>query len=185
MDSERPAAEKTTDLVKVYEWIRTVVERSGKYNRLQKADQDDLVSLAFKDFLGKHRDDSGTGTSCRPVSLAYVRNLVRYTRLSQLRDQQRIQENRKRLVMTNYFNEIEPEPSHEEFAERHKLIMKAFESLHPSDRAILEEKYFNQKTNVEIANLYGMKVDAVRQALSRARSRLKPIISQLVFDDDD
>mgnify|MGYP002626634853 CR=1 FL=1 len=57
-------------------------------------------------------------------------------------------------------------------------LMMAIEKLSEPDQAVLRAKYFEQRTDGEIAELLGIQANSVRSRLMRARNRLKNMIKE-------
>lgn len=56
-------------------------------------------------------------------------------------------------------------------------FQRAWNTLDPQSRRVLELKYFLDESNAEIANILGIKTSSVRMALTRARNKLKDLLN--------
>ena len=70
----------------------------------------------------------------------------------------------------------------DEIAERAETaheVLDAVNSLGEPDSTIIMQKYYYGKSSYEIADMVGMKADAVRKRLSRVLKRLRDVLSDI------
>lgn len=66
-----------------------------------------------------------------------------------------------------------------EKAETGNAVLNAVSSLGEPDSTIIMQKYYYGRNSTDIADMVGMKADAVRKRLSRAMDKLKKILTEI------
>ncbi|MFI6300023.1 SigE family RNA polymerase sigma factor [Nonomuraea sp. NPDC050790] len=151
-----------------------VIDRSGALFRtayLLTGDRhaaEDLVQSALTKTAARHR-----GLRDHAAIEGYVRRTMYHEQVSRWRRRARIVE-----VSTDQWLD-RPRDGHAEAADLRVMIRAALSRLTPRQRAILVLRYFEDKSETEIAHLLGVRVGSVRSQIHRSLERLKKSAPEL------
>jgi len=155
---------KDSELVKLYEQHVSMVYNYAFYRILDRAQAEDITSLVFEKVLRNYaRFDSAKSSIttwimriARNTLIDYYRTHKTYVALDELGSRELVAED----------DDIDIDDSERD-------LRRLLAVLSDSDREIVFLKYFEQKRNVEIAALLGMKAPTVATRLSRSLQAMR------------
>ena len=163
------------DLASVYETYYPLVYNYVFYRLLNKHDTEDMVSVIFMKVMNNLSAYDPTRASLKTWIYRIADNalidMYRKRKNALSMDEENLGlENTLSVAFDDQYDEI-ANPTR-------KAIFKALSTLKERDRTFIYQKYFEHRTNRDIARELNMNESTVAAVLARARARLKTELSK-------